>query len=385
MPAETSEAPQPKVEEETIKKRPVVFLDIDVADEGYLGRIVLELYNDLVPKTAENFRALCTGEKGIGPTSGKPLHYKNSTFHRVISKFMLQGGDFQFGNGTGGESIYGEKFQDEGFAVNHEKPGLLSMANSGPNTNGSQFFITTVPTPHLDGKHVVFGQVLKGMGIVKEIESMKTDNDKPLKDVIIKDCGELSRDKMGTCLVEKDGTEDVFPHHPDDLEEVDWFLQENFSKILDITNKIKSAGNHFYKAKDFPKAVQKYKKACRYIQHLRDQMGSTEDNEEEEIRKIEVPCCLNIAAALICEKKWDEAKTECDKVIEIQENNTKALFRRGQCYLGKRDYDLALTDLSKARHLEPNDKGILNEIAKVKKAKVDYKQKEKQMYGKLFK
>ena len=145
-----------------VKNRPVVFLDIDVDGDGYLGRIVLELFNDLVPKTAENFRALCTGEKGIGPASGKPLHYKNSTFHRVIAKFMLQGGDFQFGNGTGGESIYGEKFEDEGFPIKHEKPGLLSMANSGPNTNGSQFFITTVETPHLDGKHVVFGQVLKG-------------------------------------------------------------------------------------------------------------------------------------------------------------------------------------------------------------------------------
>lgn len=230
------------------EERKIVFFDIEVEGDGPLGRIVLELFNDLVPKTAENFRALCTGEKGLGATTGKPLHYKGCTFHRVIKKFMLQGGDFQFGNGTGGESIYGHKFDDEGFPMDHDKPGLLSMANSGPNTNGSQFFITTVKTPHLDKKHVVFGQVLKGMGVVYDIESMETGaNDKPVKDVIIKDCGELQRDQVDLSLIEDDGTEDKFPFHPNDLEGVDWFLQENFSKVLEVITKIKSAGNHFYK------------------------------------------------------------------------------------------------------------------------------------------
>merc|ERR1711869_54476 len=153
---------------------PIVFFDMEIGGKA-AGRVEMELRADVVPKTAENFRALCTGEKGTG-RSGKPLHFKGSTFHRVIPDFMCQGGDFTAGNGTGGETIYGSKFADENFTLN---------------TNGSQFFLCTVKTAWLDGKHVVFGSVVEGMDIVKKIEAVGSSSGKTAKPVVIADCGEI--------------------------------------------------------------------------------------------------------------------------------------------------------------------------------------------------
>jgi peptidylprolyl isomerase len=166
-----------------------VFFDITI-DGKDAGRIVMGLYGKSVPKTAENFRALCTGEKGTGK-SGKALHYKGSKFHRVIPQFMIQGGDFTHGTGVGGESIYGAKFDDENFKLKHTGPYVLSMANSGPNTNGSQFFITTVKTSWLDGRHVVFGKVIEGEDVVKKLETMGSQSGTPSGVLEIADSGEL--------------------------------------------------------------------------------------------------------------------------------------------------------------------------------------------------
>ncbi|KAL2312238.1 Peptidyl-prolyl cis-trans isomerase cyp3 [Schizosaccharomyces pombe] len=169
---------------------PIVFMDIAI-DGRLLGRIKIRLFSSIVPKTAENFRQFCTGET-LG-VNQKPIGYKNSTFHRIIQGFMIQGGDFVSGDGTGSATIFNSRtFPDENFTLKHDRPGLLSMANAGKDSNGCQFFITTVPCDFLDGKHVVFGEVIEGYDIVKEIESTPVGaNSRPKSNVAIVECGEM--------------------------------------------------------------------------------------------------------------------------------------------------------------------------------------------------
>ncbi|RZC11586.1 Peptidyl-prolyl cis-trans isomerase CYP40 isoform A [Glycine soja] len=335
---------------------PRCFLDVSIGGE-LEGRIVVELFHDVVPKTAENFRALCTGEKGIGPNTGVPLHYKGVCFHRVIKGFMIQGGDISAGDGTGGESIYGAKFEDENLEVKHERKGMLSMANAGPNTNGSQFFITTTRTPHLDGKHVVFGKVLKGMGIVRSAEHVVTgENDRPTQDVVIVNCGEIAEgEDDGVVNFFKDG--DTYPDWPADLDvkpdELSWWMS--------AVDAIKTLGNEQYKKQDYKMALRKYRKALRYL----DVCWEKEDIDQENsaaLRKTKSQIFTNSSACKL--KLGDLQGALLDSDFAMHDgDNAKALFRKGQAYMLLNDLDAAVESFKKALELEPNDGGIKKEYA----------------------
>jgi len=208
---------------------PHVFMDIKQEDNK-LGRIVMQLYMDITPKTAGNFKALCTGD------NKDKLTYKNSVFHRVISEFMIQGGDITNADGTGGKSIYGNTFADENFNIKHYKGGLLSMANSGKNTNGSQFFITLKDTPHLDGKHVVFGEVVEGMDVVRLIEGVgKGENDKPKEDVVVEDCGEIDWKRRESVVTRKEPNEPAKEVTPENSDSEGEDKKEDTGKLAEAT------------------------------------------------------------------------------------------------------------------------------------------------------
>ncbi|PSS29366.1 Peptidyl-prolyl cis-trans isomerase [Actinidia chinensis var. chinensis] len=354
------------------------YMDISIGGE-LEGRIVVELYNDVVPKTAENFRALCTGEKGIGPNTGVLLHYKGVRFHRVIKSFMVQGGDISAGDGTGGESIYGLKFDDENFELKHERKGMLSMANSGPNTNGSQFFITTTRTSHLDGKHVVFGKVVKGMGIVRSIEHVTTgETDCPTVDVTIADCGEIPEGADdGIANFFKDG--DMYPDWPADLDnapsELSWWM--------DAVDSVKAFGNEQFKKQDYNMALKKYRKALRYLDVCWEKDGIDEEKSSC-LRKTKSQIFTNSSA---CKLKLGDLKgalLDTDFAMRDGENNVKALFRQGQAHMALNDIDAAVDSFKKALELEPNNAGIKKELAVANKKIADRHDRERKAYSRMF-
>ncbi|PSN72264.1 hypothetical protein BS50DRAFT_569794 [Corynespora cassiicola Philippines] len=367
-------------------KRPRVFFDIAIGGQK-AGRVAFELYNDIVPKTAENFRALCTGEKGTG-TSGKPLHYKGSTFHRVIKSFMIQGGDFTQGNGTGGESIYGEKFEDENFQKLHDKPFLLSMANAGPGTNGSQFFVTTVPTPHLDNKHVVFGEVINGKSIVRQIENLKTQSgDKPWHDAVIVDCGELTGEDYDKATEKvPDPTGDPYEEYPDDQKASDkeWTGDE----ILKIASELKDLGNTAFKKGNLHLGITKYQKSLRYLHEYPVPLEGDSPELGEKLNALKISVYSN--AALLQNKVGQhvEAAESATKALETDgisdKDKAKALFRRGQARVGRKNDEEALVDLNEAIKFAPGDAAIVKELDGVKKRVQARKDKEKKAYKNAF-
>ncbi|GAM18085.1 hypothetical protein SAMD00019534_012600 [Acytostelium subglobosum LB1] len=347
---------------------PRVYFDITIGGEN-AGRIVMELYKDKVPITAENFRALCTGEKGVGK-SGKPLSYKGSIFHRVIPQFMIQGGDFTNFNGTGGESIYGEKFNDENFIDKHTRAGQLSMANAGANTNGSQFFITTVPTPHLDGKHVVFGRVIKGMSVVRRIEGIETGaQDKPTLDCTISNSGELAEgeDDGVPAKVTADG--DKWEDYPaDDNVNGD-------AEFIKVADTIKNIGNDYFKANKNAEAVEKYKKALRYL----DCISSVEG-----LKASQTSCYFNMALAYTKLNKYGEAITACNDGLKITPNDVRGFFRRGKANMLAKDYDEALEDFGLVLEKDPENKDAKAEIARVKALTAEHTKRQAAAFSKMF-
>lgn len=351
------------------KPNPRVFFDITIGGRPE-GRVVFELYADVVPRTAENFRALCTGERGKGK-SGKPLHYKGSIFHRVIKDFMIQGGDFTNFNGTGGESIYGEKFEDENFLRIHDRPMLLSMANAGPGTNGSQFFVTTKDTPHLDGKHVVFGRVLKGRDVIRAVESQKTTSDKPNADCTIADCGELAPGAPDGVAEDKS---DPYPGYPQDN---DTPLDVNAKIAAAVA--IRSAGNELFKGKKYAEALVKYDKALRYL--------TEEYPSPEETKKLDenrVLCWVNAAAAGLKLGLNSRVVADTKAALAVDSKNVKALFRQGEAFVASKDFDEAKASFTAAAAIAPNDKDVQKALANVKNAAAEEQKKQAAKYARMF-
>jgi len=369
--------------------RPRTYFDITIGGQP-AGRVIFELYADSVPRTAENFRALCTGEKGIGQ-AGKPLHYAGCGFHRVIKGFMIQGGDFTAGNGTGGESIYGERFEDEAFPVNHEKPFLLSMANAGPNTNGSQFFITCAPTPHLDQKHVVFGEVIKGKSVVRKIENTATGaGDVPTNSVVIAACGELSPGSDEAPFVSSAGPNgsDNYEDYPDDEAEKD---VQDPKVAMEIASELKTIAGELFKTGKYDEALDKYQKALRYL----DVHPVMPEDSSAEIKHawptVLVPILLNIALCgvrvgtpLSRQLTITSASRVLNQPNVSPADQAKALYRRALAYVASGDDDLAEQDLKEASAKVPADAAVKTEKEKLDVRRKQKREKEKKAYKSLF-
>lgn len=301
---------------------------------------------------------------------------------------MIQGGDFTAFNGTGGESIYGEKFPDENFDLKHDKPFLLSMANSGPGTNGSQFFVTTVPTPHLDDKHVVFGEVINGKSVVRRIENMRTQSDKPLTDVTVVDCGELTgKDYEEATARSQDATGDPYEDFPEDHQ------GEKLTAPLcfKVVSEIKAFGNSAFKNGDLHLGLEKYQKGLRYL----NEFPEPEDHDPKELgdQMKALRFTLHSNSSLLANKlaQYENAKKWASYALQVAEaakakdaDRAKAYYRRALANEGMKEEDEALKDLEEAARLAPSDAAITNEITKVKKTVKDRDAKEKAAAKKFF-
>lgn len=311
---------------------------------------------------------------------------------------MIQGGDFTAGNGTGGESIYGEKFEDENFEKKHEKPFLLSMANAGPGrsclyrlkesvhaelspgTNGSQFFVTTVPTPHLDGKHVVFGELISGKSIIRHIENMPTQSDKPAQDCIIADCGELSGAEAETLpQKEPDKTGDPYEDYPEDQKEGDDELTG--TEVLKIATELKGFGNGAFKTQDIQLALDKYQKGLRYLHEYPEPLDSDPPELGKQLDALKISLHLNSAQCYLKQENYERANYSTTAALEIkgitEAEQGKALYRRALAKSGLKDDEDAIKDLEQAQQYVKGDKAIESELARLKKRAADREKRQR--------
>ncbi|CAN6617540.1 peptidyl-prolyl cis-trans isomerase Cpr6p [Trichomonascus vanleenenianus] len=356
------------------------YFDVVVGEEQ--SRIVFELFKDIVPKTAQNFYELCTNPETKLGTKNVPLTYKNSIFHRVIKNFMIQGGDITDADGTGGESIYGETFEDENLELKHNEPFLLSMANAGPDTNGSQFFITCADAPHLDGKHVVFGKVIAGKSVVRQIEEVTVgDNDRPLLDVKVADCGKIESDMIKVRAV--DATGDKYEKYMRDEVLVDLTKPET---IFTVASDIKNIGTRYFKTGQYKVAREKYQKAVQYLEEY-----FPDDMSEADIKKMidmKVSCYLNLSLVCIKMKLATDAIKAADEAMDLEEIGktelTKALYRRANGYLLARNEIDAIADLERALTYIPDDKAIQSLLDQARAAKRARETRERTAMSKLF-
>ncbi|CAG0883674.1 unnamed protein product [Darwinula stevensoni] len=305
------------------------------------GRIVIQLYKSVAPRTTENFRCLCTGEK-VG-SNGLPLTYKGTEFHKgklpqstsLVPNLIIQGGDIHSSNGSGGESIYGKTFPDEDFSVKHDLPGRVSMANSGPHTNGSQFFFTLRQSPHLDGKYVAFGQVVAGLDVLFHVQNAKTDEDgHPIKG---------------------DG-------------------------VKKAVEGIKKAGNSFFQKKDYLKADEKYKKALRYIDKFEENIPL--GRKASPLSDDRISCLLNHGACCLHIQKYNLVIAACSEVLQLEPGNTKALYRRAKAFHAIQEYEKSIVDLQKAMRAGNQTSELGNLLKAVRR---DYSQHQANMSKKFAK
>jgi len=307
----------------------------------------------------------------------------------VIKSFMCQGGDFTAGNGTGGESIYGEKFEDEAFVVNHEKPFLLSMANAGVNTNGSQFFITTVPTPHLDGKHVVFGEVIKGKSFVRQIENFPTAaGDAPTSPIVIADCGQLSKDDPSLAPQPTQESGDHYEDFPEDEESGDVHVPD---VALKIAGEVREAANALFKAGDYQGALNKYQKSIRYLDVHPVLPEGTAPEVKAKFDALLSPLLLNAALMGLKTTPPEPTLTRSLTTRALSAlplnpaEKAKALYRRGLANIALKQDAEAEADLVEAdKLLEGKDAVLLKELEKLRVRRKEKRDKEKKAYRGLF-